>query len=161
MLLQARCLSVAHNVCQHADSEKDNGTADQLNPLLQTPIPDTGQQDQAGTPAPRHTAQAVLRQARISPIKLNQFAEVIRRLHISDTLSQCRLSPRKSARLCYKVTAAFTALDACKFQCCSEHLLLHIIHLPGFSSCGKELCMQCCNVVFICAGAGIGESKCC
>ncbi|KAK9801352.1 hypothetical protein WJX73_008952 [Symbiochloris irregularis] len=82
-------------------------TADQVNPLLQTPSPQ--QQGQAATSAPRDYARAVLRGTQISPKKLNYFAAVIRRLHVDDALSQCELSPLKAAKICHKVLASAMA----------------------------------------------------
>ncbi len=49
------------------------------------------------------TAQAVLRKTKISPKKLNEFARLIRRMHIDDALVQCSVAPNKAAKLCYKV----------------------------------------------------------
>ena len=52
---------------------------------------------------PNRTAQAVLRKTKISPKKLNEFARLIRRMHIDDALVQCQVAPKKAAKLCYKV----------------------------------------------------------
>lgn len=65
-------------------------------PAIQLPTPE------ADSAAP-HTAQAVLRKTKISPKKLNEFAKLVRRLHIDDALVQCQVAPNKAAKLCYKV----------------------------------------------------------
>ena len=77
-----------------------------INPLMQTPAPVSAgsvssQQDAAAQP--NRTAQAVLRKTKISPKKLNEFARLIRRMHIDDALVQCQVAPKKAAKLCYKV----------------------------------------------------------
>lgn len=78
-----------------------------INPLMQTPAP--AFPGSASTPKdaavqPNRTAQAVLRKTKISPKKLNEFARLIRRMHIDDALVQCQVAPNKAAKLCYKVT---------------------------------------------------------
>lgn len=78
-----------------------------INPLMQTPAP--AFRGSAFTPKdaavqPNRTAQAVLRKTKISPKKLNEFARLIRRMHIDDALVQCQIAPKKAAKLCYKVT---------------------------------------------------------
>lgn len=45
----------------------------------------------------------MLRKTHISPQKLNDFARVLRRLHVEDALIQCEVSPKKAARICRKV----------------------------------------------------------
>ena len=65
-------------------------------PTFQLPTPEA---DSAAPP----TAQAVLRKTKISPKKLNEFAKLVRRLHIDDALVQCQVAPNKAAKLCYKV----------------------------------------------------------
>ena len=50
-----------------------------------------------------NTARAILRNVPISPRKLNEFARIIRGLHIEDALIQCQIHPKKSAQICEKV----------------------------------------------------------
>ena len=45
----------------------------------------------------------MLRGTHISPQKLNDFARLLRRLHVEDALIQCEVSPKKSAKICRKV----------------------------------------------------------
>lgn len=74
-----------------------------LNPLMQTPGPAIQLPTPALDSAVPQTAQAVLRKTKISPKKLNEFAKLVRRLHIEDALVQCQVAPNKAAKLCYKV----------------------------------------------------------
>jgi len=77
-----------------------------INPLMQTPAPASSGSTfvpQAAAVQPNRTAQAVLRKTKISPKKLNEFAKLIRRMHIDDALVQCQLAPKKAAKLCYKL----------------------------------------------------------
>ena len=97
--MQARHISGSNLALQ----EEDSVVSSQVNPLQQTPEPGVSSAVGSKVPAPRQTAQAVLRGTMISPKKLNDFAEVIRRLHIDDALTQCQMSPRKAAQLCHKV----------------------------------------------------------
>lgn len=79
-----------------------------INPLMQTPAPASSGSTfipQAAAVQQNRTAQAVLRKTRISPKKLNEFAKLIRRMHIDDALVQCQVAPKKAAKLCYKVTS--------------------------------------------------------
>lgn len=79
-----------------------------INPLMQTPAPvsaGSASTQQVAAAQPNRTAQAVLRKTKISPKKLNEFARLIRRMHIDDALVQCQVAPKKAAKLCYKVTA--------------------------------------------------------
>lgn len=72
---------------------------------MQTPGPasSSAKVPQAAAAPENRTAQAVLRKTRISPKKLNEFAKLIRRMHIDDALVQCQVAPKKAAKLCYKV----------------------------------------------------------
>lgn len=88
--------------------QNENMPAAGINPLMQTPAPALA--GSAPTPKdaavqPNRTAQAVLRKTKISPKKLNEFARLIRRMHIDDALVQCQVVPNKAAKLCYKVIA--------------------------------------------------------
>ncbi|KAL3144043.1 hypothetical protein ABBQ32_003843 [Trebouxia sp. C0010 RCD-2024] len=76
-----------------------------INPLMQTPGPasSSAKVPQAAAAPENRTAQAVLRKTRISPKKLNEFAKLIRRMHIDDALVQCQVAPKKAAKLCYKL----------------------------------------------------------
>ena len=56
-----------------------------------------------GAPGGEPVARAVLRKTHISPQKLNDFARLLRRLHVEDALIQCEVSPKKAARICRKV----------------------------------------------------------
>ena len=47
---------------------------------------------------------AVLRGIHISPKKMNHFATLVRRMHVDDALAQCRLSPKKAAKICAGVS---------------------------------------------------------
>jgi large subunit ribosomal protein L22 len=49
------------------------------------------------------SARAVLRGVAISPRKLDAFAALLRGLPLEDALVQCRLHPKKAARICEKV----------------------------------------------------------
>lgn len=64
------------------------------NPLSSI-IPGTGE-------PPVREAVAHLRHIRISPKKLNDFAKVIRKLHVNEALMQCSVSIKKSAGLVHK-----------------------------------------------------------
>lgn len=81
-------------------------------PAIQLPGP------KADTAAPL-TAQAVLRKTKISPKKLNEFAKLVRRLHIDDALVQCQVAPNKAAKLCYKV-ASPAMLTTFASACCAQ-----------------------------------------
>ena len=80
-------------------------------------------------PKPQDTAQAVKRGVQISPKKLNQFATLVRRLHVDEALAQCQLSVLKAARICEKVGNRFwlclhwfgenQALPCCSGRPCS------------------------------------------
>ncbi|KAL0037212.1 hypothetical protein WJX79_006356 [Trebouxia sp. C0005] len=78
-----------------------------INPLMQTPAPATRGSvfvpPLATALQQARTAQAVLRKTKISPKKLNEFARLIRRMHIDDALVQCQIAPNKAAKLCYKL----------------------------------------------------------
>ena len=79
-----------------------------ITPLMQTPAPSSSTSvftPQAAAAQPNRTAQAVLRKTKISPKKLNEFAKLIRRMHVEDALVQCQFAPNKAAKLCYKVTS--------------------------------------------------------
>ena len=58
----------------------------------------------AGPPRER-VAHAKLRNARISPQKLNDVVRIIRRLQVDEALIQCQMSVKKAAKLIYKVQA--------------------------------------------------------
>lgn len=51
----------------------------------------------------------------ISPQKLNDFAKVVRGLHVEDALIQCAVSPKKAARLVHK------ALQSAKANAVNNH----------------------------------------
>lgn len=78
-----------------------------INPLQQAPAPLSDRRAGGGGdpdgPDAALQARAVLRGVAISPRKLNMFAKVLRGLHVDDALIQCRLHPKKSARICEKV----------------------------------------------------------
>lgn len=78
-----------------------------INPLMQTPAPAARGSvfvpPLAAAVQQDRTAQAVLRKTKISPKKLNEFARLIRRMHIDDALVQCQVAPNKAAKLCYKL----------------------------------------------------------
>lgn len=48
-------------------------------------------------------AQAILRDAHISPQKLNDFVRIIRRLHVDEALIQSEVSIKKAARFVHKL----------------------------------------------------------
>ncbi len=87
-----------------------------INPLQQMPGP-------AGAASPlsfvpegaaagsdaRRTARAFARNLHISPRKLNMFASLIRGLHVEDALIQCRVSVKKSAKMCEVALSAARA----------------------------------------------------
>lgn len=56
----------------------------------------------SGPPRDR-VAHAILRDARISPQKLDDFVRVIRRLHVDEALVQCQISVKKAAKLVHNV----------------------------------------------------------
>jgi len=97
----------------HASSFPQNDDTAAVNPLQQTPLPlspKDGSSDGATTIASLPsgiadslTARAILRNVPISPRKLNEFARIIRGLHIEDALIQCKIHPKKSAQICEKV----------------------------------------------------------
>lgn len=77
-----------------------------MNPLQQAPAPVIRGSTAAGAAAADDaalTASAILRGVAISPRKLNMFAKLLRGLHLEDALIQCRMHPKKSARICEKV----------------------------------------------------------
>ncbi|KAG7670336.1 hypothetical protein Ndes2526B_g00086 [Nannochloris sp. 'desiccata'] len=100
----------------HASSFPQEDTA-VINPLQQTPSPlsslpgsKDGSSDGTTTIASLPngipdslTARAILRNVPISPRKLNEFARILRGLHIEDALIQCQIHPKKSAQICEKV----------------------------------------------------------
>ncbi|PRW39363.1 50S ribosomal L22-like isoform X2 isoform A [Chlorella sorokiniana] len=87
----------------------DQGAAPSINPLQQAPAPATPAGSAADYElAPREelsgsVSRAHARGLPISPQKLNDFAKVVRGLHIEDALIQCSISPKKSAGLVRKV----------------------------------------------------------
>lgn len=83
-------------------SRAENGgdaAAAVINPLLQTP----GPPDEAIQKPEERTARAVQRKIRMGPKKLGLFMPLIRRRHIMDALTQCRVSVKKAARWSEKV----------------------------------------------------------
>ena len=93
-----------------------------INPLMQTPAPvftGSGSTSKDAAVQPNRTAQAVLRKTKISPKKLNEFARLIRRMHIDDALVQCQVAPNKAAKLCYKVIETSHAVLQMVFIVCS------------------------------------------
>ncbi|EFN53873.1 hypothetical protein CHLNCDRAFT_136009 [Chlorella variabilis] len=91
------------------------GASPAMNPLQQAPTPAGGAAAAAAGasplgPAPvslaggevSTLARAIARGISISPHKLNDFAKVVRGLPIQDALIQCRMSPKKSAKLVEK-----------------------------------------------------------
>ncbi len=55
--------------------------------------------------APRR-ARAIARNLKISPQKLNDFAAVVRRMHVQDAVLQCRYSVKKAATIVEKARAS-------------------------------------------------------
>ena len=104
----------------HASIWQDAGDqAAGLNPLMQTPAP--AMRGSVFSPpvadaSQTKTAQAVLRKTKISPKKLNEFARLIRRMHIDDALRQCQVAPNKAAKLCYKVLSPSVGWLAIKYS---------------------------------------------
>lgn len=47
--------------------------------------------------------KAILKRARISPLKMNLVADLVRRKSVKDALDQLRFTPKKAAGLLYKV----------------------------------------------------------
>ena len=84
------------------ESENSSSETAAINPLQQTPSMDK-ESPQEPAVARRTHAQAVLRGVPISPKKLNEFARLLRGLHIEDALIQCKVHPKKSAKICEKV----------------------------------------------------------
>ncbi|KAL4440559.1 hypothetical protein ABPG75_003560 [Micractinium tetrahymenae] len=88
----------------------DEGLA--MNPLQQAPAPAAS--SPLGAPGvpfgmvplvdseANMTSRAVARGLAISPQKLNDFAKVVRGLHVEDALIQCSISPKKAAKLVEK-----------------------------------------------------------
>eukprot|EP00887_Chlorella_sp_A99_P002294 scaffold10.g2294.t1 len=79
-----------------------------INPLQQAPAPGGAAQPLGALPAAPAAeepavARAVARGLKISPIKLNMG------MHIEDALIQCRISPKKSAKMCEHVLTAARA----------------------------------------------------
>ena len=79
-----------------------------LNPLQQTPAPPSSRIPGEGETTVRDGTQALIaraiqRNVAISPQKLNDFARMLRGLHIEDALIQCQVHPKKSAKICEKV----------------------------------------------------------
>ena len=106
---------------QHVYSSRGYATAEpasaaELNPLLQTPAPPSSRVgDGAGASGrvdPRardpSTSRAVLHGISMSPKKLAMWTDLIRRRHVDDALVQCRMSPKKSAKICLKVCHSHT-----------------------------------------------------
>jgi large subunit ribosomal protein L22 len=94
------------------DSVADPSAAE-INPLLQTParraagapVDAAAGVARAGSTRGRDSkmAFAVLRSIPISPKKLAKWTDVMRRRHYEDAVLQCRMSPKKAARICLKV----------------------------------------------------------
>ncbi len=51
-------------------------------------------------------ARAIARNLKISPQKLNDFAAVVRRMHVQDAVLQCRYSVKKAATIVEKARAS-------------------------------------------------------
>ncbi|KAI7841487.1 hypothetical protein COHA_004880 [Chlorella ohadii] len=86
----------------------EQGAAPSVNPLQQAPAPASagGAADYkmaAVEELSGSVSRAHARSLTISPQKLNDFAKVVRGLHIEDALIQCEISPKKSAGLVRKV----------------------------------------------------------
>lgn len=96
-----------------SDSLADTGAPPQpaINPLQQTPAPLSqrskgllsGDADAEAADETGKYARAILRGVAISPQKLNDFARILRGLHIEDALIQCRMHPKKAAGICEKL----------------------------------------------------------
>lgn len=75
-----------------------------INPLQQAPVPAVARSALAAAAADADAeaplrARAILRNAAISPRKLNMFAKLVRGLSLADALIQCEISCKKSAGL--------------------------------------------------------------
>ena len=93
-----------------------------INPLQMSPETLTGAigSPAAAVPQPAASAaaaseprraRAIARKLSISPQKLNDFATVIRRMHVQDAVMQCRYSVKKAAKIVEKARAR-CAVDA-------------------------------------------------
>ena len=126
-------LQVQHDAGRrgYATEEEPAAAAAELNPLLQTPAPPSsraGEPSSAGTSGrvdPRardpSTSRAVLHGISMSPKKLALWTDLVRRRHVDDALVQCRMSPKKSAKICLKVGG-----------CCAHALSMHQVHLSAY-----------------------------
>lgn len=85
--------------------------------------------DSGASPAP--TAVAKVRNTKISPKKLNDFARIIRKMHVNEALLQCEASPKKASRLVLEVSE-LTLLHPLVVRC-----LMHRV-----SSLGRTLCFR-------------------
>ena len=81
----------------------------------------------------------MLRKTHISPQKLNDFARLLRRLHVEDALIQCEVSPKKAARICRKVGRSRM------WPRCPEHCLGVI--WPGTGRSSRAGLMHQCSMV--------------
>ena len=77
--------------------------------------------DAAGGGQPRR-ARAIARNLKISPQKLNDFAVVVRRMHVQDAVLQCRYSVKKASTIVEKARACtycrWSAAEARAARCC-------------------------------------------
>ena len=103
-----RSLSLRHHACR----AQSQSLAVQVHMLPFTSIACAP----GGVPGWEPVARAVLRRTHISPQKLNDFARLLRRLHVEDALIQCEVSPKKAARICRKV-----GRSSCGPDCLSTH----------------------------------------
>ncbi len=83
-----------------------------VNPLQALPgvgggNPLSGAVPAAGGPARDPIARAILRNTKISPQKLNDFARIVRRLHVDEAIVQCQISIKKAAKLVQNVRILF------------------------------------------------------
>ena len=125
-------MQIQHDLGSRGYATAEPAAAAELNPLLQTPAPPSSRRGEptgiSGRVDPRarepSTSRAVLRGIPMSPKKLAVWTDLVRRRHVDDALVQCRMSPKKAAKICLKVYTAY--MHAC-MQTCS-HLLSQ---LPG------------------------------
>lgn len=95
------------------DSAQARQAAPGINPLQMVPgtLAGTTGSPAASVPQPATSAaaageprraRAIARNLKISPQKLNDFAAVIRRMHVQDAVLQCRYSVKKAAKIVEK-----------------------------------------------------------
>lgn len=121
---QARCFSAAAPA-----QEQDSSTAEQLNPLMQTPAPAADDSTVGRQASPGQMAQAVQKGMHISPKKLNDFVSVVRRLPVGEAMLQCKVSPTKAARLTFKTIQSAQANAINNHHMDATRLFIDLAHV--------------------------------